>query len=76
MASKFSPQHQNEKGIPSWDGSPNEWEEYKEKVRWFATSISWKEANTVVPRLVRALRGSAWKMIQTLPEAVKTEIAS
>ena len=54
--------------VPSWDGTPESYEVYKTKARWFVKGFKPWEQEMAVSKLVVKLTGRAWDAIQQLPE--------
>ena len=54
--------------VPSWDGTPESFEVYKTKARWYVKGFKAWEQDIAVSKLVVKLTGRAWDAIQQLPE--------
>ena len=57
-----------DKRVPSWDGDPTKYEEFKERVRWYTSGLSEKDIATAGPRIAANLSGDAWKALKEITE--------
>ena len=56
------------KHVPSWDGEPTKYEEFKERVRWYTNSLPEKDLDTAGPRIAAQLTGDAWRALEEITE--------
>ena len=58
--------HSDQKRVPTWDGDHTKFEEFKERIKWFVSGLSWKEKETAGPRIAAVLTGDAWKALEEI----------
>ena len=62
--------------IPTWDGDPEKFNEYKMRCIWYLESTTDKDINLVAARLVQKLTGKAWRTLEELPSDVRAQFRS
>ena len=60
--------------LPSWDGEPVKFEEFKHRVKWHILGTKHGDRSSVTARIAGALTGTAWQILADLPEDRKDEI--
>ena len=60
--------------LPTWDGETDKFEEFKQKVKWYILGTKKAERPLVTARIAGSLTGSAWRVLEDLPEEKKEEL--
>ena len=65
-----------DKKLPTWNGDPDEWETYRDKVRWHARGIPEKEVMHLTAKLAGNVTSKAWLAVNRLSEYEKDVICA
>lgn len=60
--------------IPTWDGEPSKFDEFKQRVRLHVLGTRQNERALITARIAGSLTGKAWQIVEDLPEERKEEM--
>jgi len=60
--------------IPTWDGEPSKFDEFKQRVRLHVLGTRQNERALITARIAGSLTGKAWQIVEDLPEEKKEEM--
>jgi gas vesicle protein len=64
-----------DKKVPTWDGDPDQWESYRDSVKWYNRKTPVEDRSGVAAHVAGNVTGKAWELVNRLSEQDQDKLA-